>query len=150
MDDFRAKDLLADILDDHDIVRQLFLPTPHPGADWLGSWQKLRDELMYQNRFFPDVDIDLDFFEEILVGLVLESYEVPDTWFRARIQNQDALFLLDRHGSAAAAQRVSWASKSSRHSLLVSRLEGADGDFRNTPTHRGKASVFLISNCPMV
>lgn len=94
MDDFRAKDLLDAILDDHDIVRQPFLPAPHAGADWLGSWQKLRDELMYQNRFFPDVDIDLTFFEEILNGLVLEPYEVPDTWFRARIQNQDAPFLL--------------------------------------------------------
>ncbi len=99
MDDFRAKDLLAEILDDYDIVRQLFVPTPHPGADWLGLWQKLRDELMYQNRFFPDVDIDLNFFKEILVGLVSESDEVPDQWFRARIQNQDALFLLTDMGA---------------------------------------------------
>ncbi len=99
MDDFRAKDLLAEILEDHDIVRQLFVPAPHPGADWLGLWRKLRDELMYQNRFFPDVDIDLDFFKEILVGLVLESDEVPDQWFRARIQNQDALFLLTDMGA---------------------------------------------------
>jgi RES domain len=99
MDDFRAKDLLAAILDDHDIVRQTFVPAPYPGADWLGSWQKLRDELMYQNRFFPDVDIDLTFFEEILNGLVLEPYEVPDTWFRARIQHQDAPFLLNEMGA---------------------------------------------------
>jgi hypothetical protein len=99
MDDFRAKDLLAEILDDHDIVRQPFVPAAHPGADWLGLWRKLRDQLMYQNRFFPDVDIDLDFFKEILVGLVLESDEVPDQWFRSRMQNQDAVFLLADMGA---------------------------------------------------
>jgi hypothetical protein len=99
MDNFRAKDLLAEILDDHDIVRQTFLPAPHSGADWLGSWQKLRDELMYQNRFFPDVDIDLTFFEEILNGLVLEPYEVPSLWSRARIQNQDTPFSLHQMGA---------------------------------------------------
>jgi hypothetical protein len=98
MDDFRAKDLLAEILDDHDIVRQPFLPAPYAGADWLGSWEKLRDELMYQNRFFPDVDIDLTFFEEILDGLMLEPYEVPDAWFRARIQNQDTPFPVNQMG----------------------------------------------------
>jgi hypothetical protein len=98
MDDFRAKDLLAEILDDHDVVRQTFLPAPHSGGDWLGSWEKLRDELMYQNRFFPDVDIDLTFFEEILNGLMLEPYEVPDMWFRARIQNQDTSFPVNQMG----------------------------------------------------
>jgi hypothetical protein len=30
MDDFRAKDLLAEILGDRDVVRQLFMPAPHP------------------------------------------------------------------------------------------------------------------------
>lgn len=99
MDDFHAKDLLAEILQDHDIVRQPFLPALHPGADWLALWRKLRDELMYQNRFFPDVDIDLDFFKEILVGLVLESDEVPDQWFRSRIQNQKEPFLLTEMGA---------------------------------------------------
>jgi hypothetical protein len=104
MDDFRAKDLLSEILNDHDIVRQPFVPAPYPGVDWLGSWEKLRNELMYKNRFFPDVDIDLPFFEEILAGLVLEPYEVPDLcevpglWFRARIQNQDTPFEVARMG----------------------------------------------------
>lgn len=105
MDDFRAKDLLSEILNDHDIVRQPFVPAPYPGVDWLGSWEKLRDELMYHNRFFPDVDIDLPFFEEILDGLVLEPYEVPDLcdvpglWFRARIQNQDIPFEVTKMGA---------------------------------------------------
>lgn len=105
MDDFRAKDLLAEILDDHDIVRQSFVAVPHPGADWLASWEKLRDELMYRNRFFPNVDIDLPFFEEILDGLILEPYEVPDLcdvpslWFRARIQDQDTPFEVTKMGA---------------------------------------------------
>lgn len=99
MDDFRAKELLGEILNDHDIVRDTFIPSSGPGADWLGAWQKLRDELMYQNRFFPNVDIDLTFFEEILNGLMLEPDEVPDLWFRARIQSQDFPFSVNQMGA---------------------------------------------------
>jgi len=66
MDDPRAKDLLAEILDDGDIVRQSFRPAEAGGMDALGDWQKLRDELMYQNRFFPEVEIDFDRLGELL------------------------------------------------------------------------------------
>ena len=92
MDDSRAKDLLAEILDDGGIVRQTYLPVDASGADRLGEWQKLRDELMYQNRFFPDVNIDLERLELLLSHLSLDADEVPGLWYRARIQIGDEPF----------------------------------------------------------
>ncbi len=60
MDDPRAKDLLAEILDDGEIVRHLFAPATDLATDHLTQWESLRDELRYRNRFFPQVDMDLD------------------------------------------------------------------------------------------
>jgi len=86
MDDPRAKDLLAEILDDGEIVRRTFSPSAALDADRLGDWEKLRDELRYKNRFFPAVNIDLERLEVLLVRLMLDPDEVPELWYRARIQ----------------------------------------------------------------
>ncbi|MGZ5484003.1 MAG: RES domain-containing protein, partial [Pyrinomonadaceae bacterium] len=86
MDDSRAKDLLAEVLNDGEIVRQLFLPVNYSAADPLSEWEKLREELMYQNRFFPVSDIDLEHLQENLSWLELDSDEIPTSWYRARIQ----------------------------------------------------------------
>lgn len=99
MDDSRAKDLLSEILDDGEIVRQTFLPADDSGTDRLVEWDKLRDELMYQNRFFPDVNIDLKRLEWLLRNLSLDADEIPRHWFRARIQTGDALFTVAEMGA---------------------------------------------------
>jgi RES domain-containing protein len=90
MDDSRAKDLLAEILDDGEIVLQQFSPTTNPKADHLSEWENLRDELMYHNRFFPDVNVDLERLELLLSPLTLHTDEVPSLWYRARIPPTDA------------------------------------------------------------
>lgn len=92
MDDSRANDLLAEVMDDGEIARQSFLPVNYVGADPLGQWERLRDELMYHNRFFPKTDIDLDRLESLLSPLTLDPDEVPTSWYRARIQTGDAPF----------------------------------------------------------
>jgi hypothetical protein len=99
MDDPRAKDLLSEILDDGEIVRQTFLPSDALEADRLGQWERLRDELMYHNRFFPDVDIDLDRLKELLNHLKLNADEIPDLWHRARIQIGDTAFSVGDMGA---------------------------------------------------
>ena len=87
MDDSRAKDLLGEILDDGEIVRQTFSPAKRSEKPTgLSEWEKLRDELMYHNRFFPEVNIDLERLEALLVHLTLDADEVPSLWYRARIQ----------------------------------------------------------------
>jgi hypothetical protein len=92
MDHPRAKDLLAEILDDGEVVRQTFSPVQYFEADQLREWEKLCEELMYRNRFFPKSDIDLDRLMELLSALTLDSDEVPGSWYRARIQTGESPF----------------------------------------------------------
>ena len=72
IDDARAKNLLAEILDDDEIVHQTFSPTLALVATQLSEWEKLRVELMYHNRFFPDVNIDLEGLASLLPQLTLD------------------------------------------------------------------------------
>jgi hypothetical protein len=99
MDDSRAKDLLAEILDDGEIVRQEFSPVVGDKADNLSEWERLRDELMYHNRFFPEVNVDLDRLELLLSELTLDKDEIPNLWYRARIQVGDGPFPVDEMGA---------------------------------------------------
>jgi len=99
MDDSRAKDLLAEILNDGEIVRQTFLPVNYSATDPLSEWEKLREELMYQNRFFPASDLDLEHLRENLSWLELDSDEIPTSWYRARIQTGDAPFPVSQMGA---------------------------------------------------
>ena len=99
MDESRAKDLLGEILDDGEIVQRTFSPSDALEGDRLGEWEKLRDELMYHNRFFPDVDIDLGRLELLLSRLIVEPDEVPDLWYRARIQPGDVAFPVEEMGA---------------------------------------------------
>lgn len=85
MDDSRAKALLTQIFNDEKIVRQRFAPVVVPSADSLSEWERLRYELMYNNRYFPRAAINLDRLEELLPHLMLNADELPAVWFRARI-----------------------------------------------------------------
>jgi hypothetical protein len=99
MDDSRAKDLLAEILDDGEIVRQKFVPVGSFGADPLKKWEDLREELMHRNRFFPKANIDLEQLEDLLVTLTLPTDEIPGLWYRARIQTGEAPFRIADMGA---------------------------------------------------
>ena len=99
MDDSRAKDLLAEILDDGDIVRQPFSPANDIETDPLSEWERLREELMYRNRFFPDANIDLDRLELLLSPLTMDAEEIPGLWYRARIQSGETPFLVAEMGA---------------------------------------------------
>lgn len=99
MDEPRANALLAEILDDGEIVRHAFTPAIPPEADRVGEWEKLRDELMYRNRFFPDANIDLERLELLLSHLKVDPDEVPDAWYRARIKTGDAAFAVGEMGA---------------------------------------------------
>jgi hypothetical protein len=103
MDDLRAKDLLAEILGDGNVVRKTFSPI-EISDNRLGEWEKLRDELMYRNRFFPAANIDLDRLASLLPSLLLDMDELPNKWFRARIQLGDTAYTADEMG--APSKRV--------------------------------------------
>jgi hypothetical protein len=99
MDDPRAEGLLAQILNDGEIVRQTFAPASDPATDRLSEWEKFRDELMYHNRYFPESIIDLDRLESLLSPLTLDADEVPTRWHRARIQSGDVAFTAAEMGA---------------------------------------------------
>ncbi len=89
MDLAHCKELLADILNDGEVVRNNFVPSSSAQPNRLDGWGKLRDELMYKNRFFPETEIDKGRLEELLSYLILDPNEVSITWYRARIQETD-------------------------------------------------------------
>lgn len=98
MDDAHAKELLGDILNDGDLPRKTFAPLSQAEPAPVGRWEELRQELMHRNRFFPDVQIDLDSLRHLLSALQLDAEEVPTTWYRARIQTDDAVFTIEKMG----------------------------------------------------
>lgn len=91
-----AKSLLADIIDDGEIVRQPFSPSERYKSDALGRWEQLRSELMYKNRYFPDSQMNMDRLQELLEHLV--ASDVPSVWYRARIQSGEDIFRIDEMG----------------------------------------------------
>jgi hypothetical protein len=101
MDDSRATNLLAEILG-HEVVRKTFSPANDFTAVRLNEnqWEKLRDELMHHNRFFPETTIDLKRLGFLLDYLQpKEEGQVPVLWYRARIQTGDSPFALVEMGA---------------------------------------------------
>lgn len=96
MDVARSKDLLAEILNDGEIVRKSFAPSARFESDTLIRWEQLRDELMYGNRYFPSVEIDTGRIEELLP--FLPALDMPSTWYRARICERGAYFSIEDMG----------------------------------------------------
>ncbi|MBP0616595.1 RES family NAD+ phosphorylase [Jiella mangrovi] len=97
MDIAHAKELLSEILDDGEIVRRGFAPSTSYISEGLAQWDKLRDEMMYSNRWFLDVAIDEERLEQLLDMLIAPP--LPLKWYRARIQVEDEIFSIDRMGA---------------------------------------------------
>jgi hypothetical protein len=97
MDIPHTKDLLSEILDNGEIVRQNFSPSPTYISDGLIRWKTLRDELMYKNRYFLDEKLDTDRLKELLSHLPAE--EVPEIWYRARIMTSDTPYSIKEMGA---------------------------------------------------
>ncbi|MDP1736019.1 MAG: RES domain-containing protein [Caulobacter sp.] len=97
MDESRAKDLLAAILDNGEIVRETFSPSARFQSDRLLRWEELRNELKHKNRYFPEATLDFERFETLLAYLPAE--ELTTTWFRARIQDGDTIYPMEEMGA---------------------------------------------------
>jgi hypothetical protein len=93
MDEANAQMLLGDIFNDGQIVRKKFIPSPRFQTDRLGKWEELRKELMHENRFFPETEIDFERLELLLSRLKTKTSDVPNDWYRARIQFGDQIFI---------------------------------------------------------
>lgn len=97
MDTAHAKELLGDILDDGEIVRQKFAPSPAYSSEGLAQWETLRDEMMYRNRWFLDVTIEEARLRQLLDLLL--AVGLPSKWYRARIKVEDQSYPLEAMGA---------------------------------------------------
>ncbi|MGO6676591.1 RES family NAD+ phosphorylase [Rhizobium leguminosarum] len=94
MDIAHAKELLGEILDDGEIVRRRFAPSASYISEGLAQWDKLRDEMMYANRWFLDVAIDDERLKQLLSMLIAPP--LPRQWYRARIRTEDEVFPIEK------------------------------------------------------
>lgn len=88
--------LLGDILDDAERVRQVYEPSALCASDSLDVWETLRDELRTQNRFFPQTEFNTGRLGGLLEHLVMPSDNVPELWYRARIEDSGEAFPADK------------------------------------------------------
>lgn len=97
MDVAHTKDLLAEILDDGELVRKMFVPSPSYTSEGLVQWETLRDEMKHSNRWFLKVSLDLDRLEQLLSYLI--ASDLPQIWFRARICAGDEAYEIGNMGA---------------------------------------------------
>lgn len=85
----KANALLSNILEDEDIISNSYLPSPPDDSSSLERWERFRDELKHENRFFPKgmPDSELDRLRELLDYLITPADEIPAKLFRARVQD---------------------------------------------------------------
>lgn len=93
MDNAHTKELLSDILDDGEFVRYKYRPSETAVSDdALQRWADLRQELMHQNRYFPETEINLERLKRLFGFLILPNSDLKSPWFRARIQSDSNPF----------------------------------------------------------
>lgn len=93
MDVANSKVLLADILDDGEVVRKSFSLSSRCHSEALKTWEDLREELMYKNRYFPN-NLLLDHnFAELLLYFELDNKSYLSEWFRARTNKSNEPYL---------------------------------------------------------
>lgn len=100
IDEARAMQLLSEVLDNGEIVRKLFVPSPRYSSDGLFRWEALRKELMETNRYFPDADLDKKRLSELLPQLLAD--DLPKVWYRARLQQDEKPYTIEEMGSPPA------------------------------------------------
>ncbi len=86
----KANLLLVEILDDGNRVREPVTPSERCKSQRLNSWEELRTELRYRNRFFPETNFELERLAELLDHLMVPIEDQDLDWFRARIQKSPA------------------------------------------------------------
>jgi hypothetical protein len=97
MDVAHTRELLAEILDDGEIVRTSLMPASRYKSEGLVQWETLRDEMMYRNRWFLDMSLDTDRLRQLLDHL--PAVGLPRIWYRARIRGGDHTYPIGEMGA---------------------------------------------------
>lgn len=146
IDQARANALLAAILDDGEIVRQKFVPMEQYQSDRLDHWEKLRQELMHRNRFFPDTEFDRERLEDLLSSLILDKDDESNLWYRARIEKGGQPYPVKEMG--APPERVASHGRANPAGIpylyLGSTQQTAVAEVRPHPGERVCVAEFVI------
>lgn len=102
MDQARAKELLAEILDDGNIVRKTFVASAACNSDSVIRWDAVRRELIEENRFFLKSALDVDRLKTLLGALVAKPGALPSEMYRARLQDGPDPIPADKMGAPPA------------------------------------------------
>ncbi|HEY8037952.1 MAG TPA: RES family NAD+ phosphorylase [Methylobacter sp.] len=138
MDIANSKMLLSDILDDGDIVRERFSPTDIGQPDRLNLWEEFKNELMFENRFFPEQKMEEDLLKDLLTHLVINPINVSKQWFRARIHRTSEPFSIDQMGAPpkelasqgrANPAGIPYSYLASTYETAVSEIRPHTGEF---------------------
>lgn len=89
--------LLADILDDGDLVRRGHRPFSDSDFTPVADWEVLKDELRYKNRYFLDEKLKDERLAELLSYLISDPLQAK--WYRARLIGGDTLYLPNEMGA---------------------------------------------------
>ncbi len=140
-----AKELLAEILDDSEIVRERFSPSELSNSSTLDIWETFRDELKHKNRFFLKIDLNLDRLGELL-GYLLHPDRIEPEWYRARIQKDNIPISPDKMG--AAPKNLSTHGRANPAGIpylyLASELKTAISEIRPHTGEIANVAIFSV------
>lgn len=96
-----ANNLIADILDDNDILSSKYINIIEKTSS--DVWHKFKIELKHQNRYFPN---DKEFNKNSLkdISQYFETFEYPNIVYRARISKDGSLIPKERMGKPPSGQ----------------------------------------------
>ncbi|MEO0688285.1 MAG: RES domain-containing protein, partial [Cyanobacteria bacterium J06649_11] len=148
MDDAHTKELLADILDDGEIVRKKFVPSYVEQEDNINIWEEFKMELMHQNRFFPKTPLDKFRLEELLSRLIADEDELPQKWYRTRLHQGDTAFELVDMGAPPKRKASHGRANPSGipYLYLGSTHKTAISEVRPHPGESASVAEFEIAN----
>ena len=105
LDPIKAHELLAEILDDGEVVRKKHMPRTVPALAAIEKWNSFRDEIMWKNRFFVQHDLDLKRLESLFeTYLETDTSQFGDQIYRARVRNDDSAIAMDKMGKPPAKE----------------------------------------------
>jgi hypothetical protein len=147
-----AQVLLAEILDDGEIVRRTFGAGNVDDQAQVEKWDQLREELKERNRYFPQSDLDLDWLENLLSALTVSRGSLSEKWFRARVQKEGKPYSATEMGAPPAfvASHGRANPAGIPYLYLASREETAIAEVRPHPGERISIAEFGISTSIVV
>lgn len=95
-----AKQLIEDILKTK--FDDLYIPKANINVSNILNWQEFKNELKHINRYFPKKAPSYDHLNGLLQYLILPSEIVPKYLYRARINEDNNPFTIDRMGKPPA------------------------------------------------